>query len=93
MKKKFKNIGKTAGEVKENVKQQNFETCLKRMEEIVSILEEGAVSLEESIKLYEEGIELARICMTRLNEAELKIKKLNKSINGHINFEEFSLDE
>lgn len=93
MKKKPKETDKIVSEDLKSDKQQSFEAYLKRLEDIVGILEEGTVSLEESLKLYEEGIEIARLCMTRLNEAELKMKKLNKSINGKINLEDFSLDE
>lgn len=77
----------------ENMKTQKFEDCFKRLEKIVSILEEGSVPLEESIKLYEEGVELAKICMTKLNEAELRIKKLSKELDGKLIFEDYDLDE
>ncbi len=68
-----------------NVKQKGdltFEESLKRLEEIVEILEEGNAPLEESIKLYEEGMTLAKSCMTRLNEAKLKLKKIQKNAGG-----------
>lgn len=91
MRKKLKETDKLGNEGLQ--KYQKFEACIKRLEDIVGLLEEGTVSLEESIKLYEEGIELARVCMARLNEAELKMKKLNKSLDGKINIEDFRLDE
>lgn len=62
----------------------NFENCIKRLEKIVDILEKGEVPLEESIKLYEEGIELSKVCLERLSEAELKIKKISKDVNGKL---------
>ncbi len=59
-----------------------FEESLKRLEEIVDVLETGNASLEESVKLYEEGMTLAKSCMTRLNEAKLKLKKIQKEAGG-----------
>ncbi len=68
----------------------SFEESLKRLEGIVETLEEGNASLEESIKLYEEGMTLAKSCMTRLNEAKLKLKKIQKSAGGAL--EETDID-
>lgn len=59
-----------------------FEESLKRLEEIVETLEAGNAPLEESIKLYEEGMTLAKSCVTRLNEAKLKLKKIQKIAGG-----------
>lgn len=53
-----------------------FESAMKRLEEIVESLESGELSLEESIKLYEEGIGLSTFCTEKLNESEKKIKML-----------------
>ena len=60
----------------------SFEESVKRLEEIVEILEGGNSSLEESIKLYEEGMALGKTCMTELNEAKLKLKKIRKDSSG-----------
>ncbi len=68
----------------------SFEESLKRLEGIVETLEEGNAPLEESIKLYEEGMTLAKSCMTRLNEAKLKLKKIQKSAGGAL--EETDID-
>ncbi len=73
---------KKSVEKKESV--QTFEQSFKRLEKIVDILERGEVSLEESIKMYEEGIELSKVCLDKLTEAELKIKKLSKDVNGKL---------
>ena len=54
----------------------NFEKNLGRLEEIVQKMEKGDLALEESLKLFEEGIKLSRECHCRLNEAEAKVKKL-----------------
>lgn len=54
----------------------SFEEALTRLEEIVNNLEDESISLEESIKLYEEGIELSKLCTETLEEAELRIQKV-----------------
>jgi len=59
-----------------------FEDALKRLEEIVARLEKGELALEESLALYEEGIQLSRLCHTKLEEAEAKIELLMKDAKG-----------
>jgi len=59
-------------------KEENFESALKRLEEIVQKLEEGNLSLDDSLKLFEEGIQLSRFCTKKLSEAEKKVEKLIK---------------
>jgi exodeoxyribonuclease VII small subunit len=54
----------------------DFEKKLGRLEEIVQKMEKGESSLEDSLKLFEEGIKLSRECHTQLNSAEAKVKKL-----------------
>lgn len=56
----------------------SFETKLKRLQEIVNLLDSTSISLEESLKLYEEGMNLASELKKILDEAELKIINLNK---------------
>lgn len=56
----------------------SFEEALSRLEEIVNQLEDSSISLEESIKLYEEGIELSKLCTETLEQAELRIEKVNE---------------
>jgi len=60
-------------------KKITFEKAMERLQEIVSRLEDGNVPLEESIKLYEEGMKLGKLCKKMLDEAELKIKRLEES--------------
>lgn len=55
-------------------KNKDFESSLNRLEEITSILEDGEATLEESIELYTEGLEIAKDCNQNLNDAEKKIK-------------------
>lgn len=56
----------------------DFEKKLGRLEDIVSGMEKGELSLEESLKSFEEGIKLSRECHKQLNEAEQKVKLLLK---------------
>lgn len=58
----------------------NFEQALKELEELVGRMEQGDLSLEESLKAFERGIELTRNCQQALQEAEQKVEILiNKS--------------
>jgi exodeoxyribonuclease VII small subunit len=57
---------------------KTFESAMKRLEEIVSELEKGNLPLEESLKIFEEGVELTKFCTSKLNEAEKKLKMLVK---------------
>jgi exodeoxyribonuclease VII small subunit len=59
-------------------KKMTFEEAMKRLEAIVKRLEDGDVPLEESIKLYEEGMRLGTLCNSILNEAEKRIESLSK---------------
>ena len=54
-------------------KENNFESALKRLEEISDLLENDDTPLEDSIKLFEEGIELKEFCEEKLKSAKLKI--------------------
>ena len=68
-------------------KESNFEQSLNRLEAIVEALEQGGGTLDEIMKMYEEGIILSKRCMDHLSQAELKLKRLSKDIEG--NFELF----
>lgn len=61
---------------------KTFEASMKRLEEIVSKLDSGAVSLEDALKLFEEGTALVSGCAKQLDEAELKVVKLMKGADG-----------
>ena len=58
--------------------QMPFDEALRKLEEIVQRLEAGEISLEESIRLFEAGVQLSRICGGKLEEAERKIEMLVK---------------
>lgn len=65
-----------------NTVDMSFETAMTRLEQIVRALEEGKITLDESLKLYEEGISLVRLCSGKLDEAEQKIKMIRTSPDG-----------
>jgi exodeoxyribonuclease VII small subunit len=64
-------------------KNQTFEASLSNLEKIVRRLEEGDLSLEESLKLFEDGVRLSRECQERLNQAERRIEILLKDEDGN----------
>lgn len=61
---------------------QSFEAALRQLEEVVQKLEKGELPLEDSLKLYEEGIRLSRYCHAKLEEAEGRIEQLLKDARG-----------
>ncbi|MEC7935189.1 MAG: exodeoxyribonuclease VII small subunit [Candidatus Neomarinimicrobiota bacterium] len=69
-------------------KQMHFEEAFKRLEQIVGNLESGDLSLEESMKLFEEGIRLTEACKSRLEDAEQKIQLLLKNSDGKLSLED-----
>lgn len=62
----------------------DFETAFSRLEEILSSLNTGTISLDQSLRLYEEADLLIRTCSTRLNEAERRIEILIKNRQGEL---------
>ncbi len=77
----------------ENLMEKTFEEALVRLEEIIRKLENGELSLEESLKLFEEGIALARHCNLKLDEAQGKVEMLLGIEDGVIRTEEFQPEE
>ena len=71
----------------------SFEKALNRLDEIVSQLESGDLSLDESLKIFQEGIELSRFCTKKLSEAESKVKKLTKTSSGKFKLEDLKIEE
>jgi len=70
-----------------------FEEQLKELEQIVTRLEQGDVSLEESLKLFEEGVRLARACQTALQEAEQKVQILTRNDDGSLQCQPLKADD
>ncbi|MFZ5980893.1 MAG: exodeoxyribonuclease VII small subunit [Candidatus Zixiibacteriota bacterium] len=73
-------------------KYKDFEAAVTRLEEITNLLESGEVKLEEAIKLYTEGLEIAAFCDQKLGEAEKKVKIITEK-NGIVTEDEFNTDE
>jgi exodeoxyribonuclease VII small subunit len=69
---------------------QDFETALAELETIVKTLEDGDLTLERSLALFERGVQLARFCHARLDEAERRIEILTE--RGEIRSAPASLD-
>jgi exodeoxyribonuclease VII small subunit len=72
---------------------EKFEISLKKLEEAVSRLESGELSLEDSLKVFEEGVRHASICTRKLNEAQKKVELLLKQKDGSFKREEFLADD
>ena len=75
------------------MKELNFEKALKDLEETVEKLEQGDLSLDESLKLFEKGVKLAKFLRKELEKAEKKVEILLKDENGNVSAEPFEVDE
>lgn len=75
----------------ENEQGVTFEGAVTRLEEIVRLLDAGELPLDESLKLFEEGIGLARECSKQLTDAQGKLESLVKQSDGSFGTEAFSL--
>jgi exodeoxyribonuclease VII small subunit len=72
----------------------DFEKKLGRLEEIVGQMEKGDLALEDSLKLFEEGVKLSRECHQKLNDAEAKVKLLvSMDQDGKATTTNFSSDQ
>ena len=60
----------------------SFETAIKQLEEIVKSLENGDISLDDALKLFEKGVSLTKVCTEKLDAAEKQIKLLVKDGDG-----------
>lgn len=70
--------------MEKKAKKITFEEALDELEAIASKLESGELTLEQSIQFYEKGVELAKFCRQKLEEAERKIEVLQKLPEGTI---------
>ncbi len=71
-------------------KQMKFEDRMARIEEIVATLDAGDAGLDESLKLYREGIGLVRDCTKRLDEATQTVKMLQLQADGNMTLTDFA---
>ena len=70
-----------------------FEQAMARLETIVEELERGELPLDESLKIFEEGIRLSKTCLKMLNEAERKVEILVQDRDGKRSLRALTLDE
>ena len=77
---------------KRNSKKPDFETALSELESLVEQMEQGDLSLDESLKQFERGVQLTRACQAALKEAEQKVQVLLEK-DGQATLEPFQSDE
>jgi exodeoxyribonuclease VII small subunit len=70
-----------------------FEEALRKLEKIVEDLEKGDLSLDQALKIYQEGIELSRMCSLRLESAKKKIDILTKNKKGEFELKPLEEDQ
>ena len=73
-------------------KKPDFERSLARLEEVVRLLESPQLSLDEAMKLFEEGVALSRECQKQLEQAEGKVEILLKKADGKLVAEPFEAE-
>lgn len=71
---------------------EKFESSLKELEDIVKKLEEGDVSLDESLTLFEQGIKLSKVCQKMLDDAEKKVSVLMSGSDGEMEKKDFDVE-
>jgi exodeoxyribonuclease VII small subunit len=71
-------------EVRMELKVKDFESALKNLEDIVTQLEGGDLTLDKSLELFEEGVKISRFCSGKLEEAERKVDTLMKAADGSL---------
>lgn len=77
---------------KRNQKTPDFETALAELEELVEKMEQGELNLDESLKQFERGVLLTRVCQKALQEAEQKVQILLEK-DGQTSLEPFDSDD
>ncbi len=77
---------------KRSSKKPDFETALSELESLVEQMEQGDLSLDESLKQFERGVQLTRACQAALKEAEQKVQVLLEK-DGQATLEPFQSDE
>ena len=70
-----------------------FEEALARLEAIVAELERGELPLEDSMRIFEEGIKLSKVCLKMLDDAERKVEILVKDKDGRKRVRPFELED
>jgi exodeoxyribonuclease VII small subunit len=78
---------------RKGTKQPGFEEALERLETIVKSLEEGDLPLEQSLRLFEEGVSLTRLCAAKLEEAQRRVEALTRGEQGDLKLQPFEAPE
>ncbi len=78
---------------KKAVHKIDFEKSMEELEKIVSDLESGTLTLDQSIEAFERGIELSRLCQKRLEASEERVKKLLEKSDGEFDLKLFEEEE
>ncbi|MGE4590068.1 MAG: exodeoxyribonuclease VII small subunit [Acidaminococcaceae bacterium] len=71
------------------IKDLKFEDALNKLENNVQLLESGGLSLEESIEVFKEGIELSQVCLAKLNTAQQEVQKVIATSDQNYKFVSF----
>jgi exodeoxyribonuclease VII small subunit len=66
------------------MKLKDFESALKSLEDIVSQLEAGDLTLDRALELFEQGVKISRFCNAKLEEAERKVETLIRNADGSL---------
>ncbi len=75
--------------MKQKKSELSFEDSFTRLEKILERLESEDCTLDETLKLYEEGMTLTKVCYDKLGRAELRIKEINKSLKGDLEIKDY----
>ena len=71
-------------------KEMTFETALARLEEIVRSMESGTAMLDQSLALFEEGVGLVKFCTKAMDDAEQRVKILQRADDGSVSESDFA---
>jgi len=77
------------GDIGGDIEDMDFDSGLKKLEGIVQRLDTGELSLEESLKIFEEGIGLVGLLTRKLDEAEKKVETLTQADDGSVVINDF----
>lgn len=80
-------------ETKHDIQSLSFEEAFGELEGLVQQLEEGKLSLDETIRLFERGSLLAQHCQHLLDKAELRVQQLAEGAGGETRFTDFEVEE
>ena len=75
------------------IEEMKLEEAMRRLDEVVKTLDSDRLDLDESLRLYEEGVRLVRVCRERLSDAERRISALRISEDGEMIEEAFDKKE